>query len=54
MNRRDLLKQGSLAALGLLAVPAVHAQGSWPSRTIRMIVPYTPAPRRMPWPGSPR
>ena len=42
MDRRDFLRHTGLAAAGLLAAPAVRAQGSWPNRPIRMIVPYTP------------
>lgn len=44
MKRRDILWRGGLAAgLTVLAAPAVRAQGgAWPSRPIRMIVPYTP------------
>ncbi|MBK1662434.1 Bug family tripartite tricarboxylate transporter substrate binding protein [Paracraurococcus ruber] len=32
-----------LAAAGLLAAPALRAQPAWPARTIRLIVPFTPA-----------
>ncbi|HEY8614096.1 MAG TPA: tripartite tricarboxylate transporter substrate binding protein [Roseomonas sp.] len=38
MNRRSFLASGAT----LLAAPAVRAQGAWPNRPIRMIVPYTP------------
>ncbi|TPG60478.1 tripartite tricarboxylate transporter substrate binding protein [Roseomonas nepalensis] len=38
MNRRLALA----AAPALLAAPALRAQGAWPSRPIRMVVPYTP------------
>ena len=38
LNRRLALA----AAPALLAAPAIRAQGAWPSRPIRMIVPYTP------------
>ena len=38
INRRLALA----AAPALLAAPALRAQGAWPSRPIRMIVPYTP------------
>jgi tripartite-type tricarboxylate transporter receptor subunit TctC len=31
------------SAASLLAAPAVRAQGTWPNRTIRLIVPFTPA-----------
>jgi tripartite-type tricarboxylate transporter receptor subunit TctC len=41
MQRRDLLL--GAAAAGLAAPSAVRAQGAgWPSRTIRLIVPFTP------------
>jgi tripartite-type tricarboxylate transporter receptor subunit TctC len=32
-----------LGAAGLLAAPAVRAQAAWPNRTIRLVVPFTPA-----------
>jgi len=35
--RRSIILAGAL-----LAAPAVRAQGAWPSRPIRLIVPYTP------------
>ncbi|WP_245614965.1 Bug family tripartite tricarboxylate transporter substrate binding protein [Muricoccus aerilatus] len=38
MKRRSVLA----AAPTLLAAPALHAQGAWPNRPIRMVVPYTP------------
>lgn len=38
LKRRDLV----LAGVGVLAAPAVLGQGAYPSRPIRMIVPYTP------------
>jgi tripartite-type tricarboxylate transporter receptor subunit TctC len=38
MERRAFIA----GAVTLLAAPAIHAQGTWPSRPIRMIVPYTP------------
>ena len=38
INRRLALA----AAPALLAAPALRAQGAWPSRPIRIIVPYTP------------
>ena len=38
MRRRGLL----LAGTGVLAAPAVRAQGAWPNRPIRVIVPFTP------------
>ncbi|MBR0671689.1 Bug family tripartite tricarboxylate transporter substrate binding protein [Neoroseomonas soli] len=37
-TRRTLLAAGA----GLLAAPAVHAQGGWPTRTVRVIVPWPP------------
>jgi tripartite-type tricarboxylate transporter receptor subunit TctC len=39
MRRRGLV---GLAGVGLLAAPAVWGQGAWPSRSIRVIVPFTP------------
>jgi tripartite-type tricarboxylate transporter receptor subunit TctC len=38
MKRRDLMA----ATAGLLAAPAVRAQGAWPNRPVRVIVPFTP------------
>lgn len=39
MNRRTIL----LGAAGLLAAPAVHAQGAWPTgRPVRVIIPWPP------------
>ncbi len=32
-----------IATAGLLAAPAVHAQPGYPNRTIRLVVPFTPA-----------
>ncbi|MFZ4407661.1 MAG: Bug family tripartite tricarboxylate transporter substrate binding protein [Paracraurococcus sp.] len=31
------------ASAALLAAPALRAQGAWPNRTIRLVVPFTPA-----------
>ena len=46
MNRKILLKPGTLAgavaALALLAPLASHAQDSYPTKTIRFVVPYPP------------
>lgn len=39
MQRRKLM---TLTALGLAAPSVVRAQGSWPDRTIRLIVPWAP------------
>ena len=39
MKRREMI--GVLGA-GLLAAPAVQAQGAWPNRPVRVIVPFTP------------
>ncbi|MDO9500175.1 tripartite tricarboxylate transporter substrate binding protein [Falsiroseomonas sp.] len=39
MNRRQLL---AVTAAGTLAAPAVRAQDNWPSRPIRLIVPFPP------------
>ena len=38
MQRRAILATG----LAALAAPVVHAQGAWPSRPLRLIIPYTP------------
>ena len=38
MQRRTLLLSGA----GLLAAPALRAQGVWPNRAVRVIVPFTP------------
>lgn len=38
MRRRELVAAGA----GLLAAPAVRAQGAWPNRPVRVIVPFTP------------
>jgi len=38
MRRRGILVAGAAA----LAAPAVRAQGAWPSRSIRVVVPFTP------------
>ena len=35
-------RRGILAAGAMLAAPGVWAQGAWPNRPLRMIVPYTP------------
>ena len=37
-TRRTLLAAGA----GLLTAPAVHAQGAWPNRPVRVIVPWPP------------
>jgi len=42
LRRRGLLMAGTVAGTGLLAAPAVHGQGAWPNRTVRVIVPFTP------------
>ncbi|SHI58918.1 Tripartite-type tricarboxylate transporter, receptor component TctC [Roseomonas rosea] len=43
MNRRNLLLAASAAGAGILAVPAVHAQGAWPhGKPIRVIIPWPP------------
>ena len=39
MNRRIILAGGTAA---LLAAPSLRAQGTWPQRPIRMIVPFAP------------
>jgi tripartite-type tricarboxylate transporter receptor subunit TctC len=38
MRRRDMLVLGA----GLLAAPAVQAQGAWPTRPVRFLVPFIP------------
>ncbi len=38
MRRRGLL----LAGAGVLAAPALHAQGIWPQRPVRLLVPFIP------------
>lgn len=41
LTRRQLLQSGS--ALGLAtALPHLHAQGSWPSKSVRFVVPFAP------------
>jgi tripartite-type tricarboxylate transporter receptor subunit TctC len=42
LRRRGLLMAGTVAGTGLLAAPAVHGQGAWPNRAVRVIVPFTP------------
>lgn len=42
MQRRQILRGLAGAAAASLAAPALHAEGAWPSRPIRMVVPYTP------------
>lgn len=37
-----ITRRGMLAAGAVVAAPSVRAQGAWPARPIRMIVPYTP------------
>jgi tripartite-type tricarboxylate transporter receptor subunit TctC len=39
MRRRELV---GIVGAGLLAAPAVQAQGAWPNRSVRVIVPFTP------------
>lgn len=41
MNRRNLMGAAGLLGAGL-AAPALRAQGAWPNRTIRLIVPFAP------------
>ncbi|MBL6453902.1 tripartite tricarboxylate transporter substrate binding protein [Belnapia sp. T6] len=42
--RKAILGRRGLAAagIGLLAAPAVRAQGNWPERTVRLVVAYAP------------
>ncbi|MBI0434567.1 tripartite tricarboxylate transporter substrate binding protein [Roseomonas sp. KE0001] len=42
MKRRTLLQTAGGVALAGLSAPALHAEGRWPNRPLRMIVPYTP------------
>lgn len=43
MRRRSMLTAGAATAFGLLPVPALRAQGSWPlGRPIRVICPWPP------------
>ncbi|MBQ1766764.1 MAG: tripartite tricarboxylate transporter substrate binding protein, partial [Aquincola sp.] len=40
IHRRRLLAQGAALSAGLCAAPWVRAQGAWPNKPIRFIVPY--------------
>lgn len=41
LTRRQLLQSG--VGLGLVAaLPSLHAQGSWPSKSVRFVVPFAP------------
>ena len=43
MNRRNFLLAASAAGTGVLASPAIHAQGAWPhGKPIRVIIPWPP------------
>ncbi len=43
MNRRQMLVASAAGGVGLLAAPALHAQGAWPhGRPIRVICPWPP------------
>lgn len=42
MRRRSIVLAGTAMGSGLLTAPAVHGQGAWPNRTVRIIVPFTP------------
>ncbi len=42
IGRRGILMATSGVLAAPLASPAVHSQGAWPSRNIRMVVPYPP------------
>lgn len=42
IGRRGMLMAAGGVVAAPLGAPAVRAQGAWPSRQIRMIVPYTP------------
>jgi tripartite-type tricarboxylate transporter receptor subunit TctC len=41
MQRRAIIGAATLGA-GLLAAPALRAQGAWPNRPVRVVVPFTP------------
>ena len=44
MRRRTFIQGAGATVAGILAAPAIHAQGTWPQagRTIRVIVPWPP------------
>jgi tripartite-type tricarboxylate transporter receptor subunit TctC len=44
MHRRTFIQGAGAAVAGILAAPAIHAQGAWPQpgRAIRIIVPWPP------------
>jgi tripartite-type tricarboxylate transporter receptor subunit TctC len=41
MNRRDVLKHGLAAAGAALAMPRAFAQSPFPSRPIKLVVPFS-------------
>ena len=43
MRRRDMFLAAMVAALAGTGLPAAQAQGDWPNRPIRLIVPFPPA-----------
>jgi tripartite-type tricarboxylate transporter receptor subunit TctC len=42
MKRRTFLKLSAAAIAGGISAPRVHAQGAWPNRPVRLILPYAP------------
>ena len=42
MKRRTFLKFSAVAIASGLAAPKLHAQGAWPTRPVRLILPYAP------------
>jgi tripartite-type tricarboxylate transporter receptor subunit TctC len=42
MKRRKFLKLSAAAISGGIFAPHVHAQGAWPNRPVRLILPYAP------------
>jgi tripartite-type tricarboxylate transporter receptor subunit TctC len=43
MRRRDMLLAAMGATLAGIHLPAARAQGNWPDRPVRLIVPFPPA-----------